>query len=149
MVRFAIWLVLGVLLAACSPPPAGQLWKTTLPNGEAASLPVVLRDETGLVTSIEPLAVDPSGVGSMPSVQADPNDPNALLVTWLGGCDTDAQLGLKPSHRGTGQYDLHVSFGSPSGFGGGCAAVGVGRGVRVRTSSPIPVDSIAVNAAGP
>lgn len=149
MVRSTLSLALGVLIAACSPPPAGQLWKTTLPNSEAGGLPVVLRDETGLVTSIEPLALDPSQVSSVPAVQADPNDPSALLVTWLGRCDTDAELGLKRSHRGTGQYELNVSPGSPSGLGGGCAPVAVGRGIRVRTSSAVPVGSIVVNGAGP
>ena len=148
MVRFALSLAVGLLIAACSPAPAGQLWKTTLPNGEAPGVPVVLRDETGLVASIEPLALDPSQVSSVPAVQADPNDPSALLVTWLGGCDTDAQLGLKRSYRGTGQYEQNVSVGSPSGLGGGCAPVAVGRGIRVRTSSAIPVASIAVNGAG-
>ncbi len=141
-------LALGVLLAACAPSPAGHVWRTTLPNGDAGGLPVVLRDETGLVTSIEPISLDASQAGGVPSVRDDPNDPSALLVTWLGGCDTDAQLGLQPSHRGPGLYELHVSAGSPGRLGGGCAPIAVGRGIRIHASSPIPAASIIVNGAG-
>lgn len=142
-------LALVVVLASCLPAPTGRLWRTTLSSAGQEALPVTLRDETGLVTGIEPAPMDAADAPGLPAVQADPSDPLAFLVIWLGGCDTDAQLGFQPSHQASGQYELHVSMGSPGGLGGGCAPVAVGRGLRIHTTTPIPIGSIAVNRAGP
>jgi hypothetical protein len=149
MARFGMLLATVMVLAACLPQPAGRLWQTSLPNGEAPELPVDLRDQTGLVTGIEPVPLDASQVGTVPAVQADPNDPSGWVVTWLGGCDSGAHLVLQPSNRGPGQYLLNVSIGSGGGLGGGCAPIATGRGIRIHTSSPIPVGSITVNGTGP
>jgi hypothetical protein len=147
MVRIGTLLTSVMVLAACLSTPAGRLWQTSLPNGGAPELPVDLRDQTGLVTGIEPVSLDASQVGNVPSVEADPNDPSAWVVTWLGGCDSDADLVLQSSNRGPRQYLLNVSIGSPGGLGGGCAPIAMGRGIRVHTASPIPVGSITINGA--
>lgn len=149
MLRVALAPALGLVLAACLAPSTGEVWRTTLPNGDAGGVAVVLRDETGLVTGIDAVSLDASQVGSAPAVRADPNDAAALLITWPGGCDSGAELALQPSHRGAGQYELHVSPGSPGGLGGGCAPIAAGRGIRVHTSQPIPVGAIVVNGVGP
>ncbi len=68
-------LVLAVFATACQQPD-GQLFRTTLPTSVYRPLPVVLRDETGLVTTIEPAALDKPTFGD-PLVLTDPSDPDA------------------------------------------------------------------------
>jgi hypothetical protein len=145
----SLLLLAVVLVAGCSLSPGGRLWHTSLPNGEAEPLPVVLRDETRLVSGIEPALVDTSDAPPLPALRADPSDPSVLVVSWLGGCDTDAELALQPSHRASPPYELHVSPRSSGGLISGCAPIAVGRGVRIHTISPIPVSSIVVNGVTP
>lgn len=112
---------------------------------EAPPLPVVLSDETGLVTGIASAPKDPGGRYAGLSVRADPTDPNAFIVSWLGGaCDNDASLTLS---RHEGNYILNVMIHGKFGFPGGCTANGILRDVRIVTSSPIPVESIIAAGA--
>jgi hypothetical protein len=137
--------VLGAAaVAACSGPSTSQ-FKTELHfANEDAPLPVVLSDETGMVTGIESGPVDQQVDYAEPVARADPTDPNAFIVSWLGGaCDNDASLTFKVSE---GVYELNVAVHGKLGFPGGCTALGIPRDVRILTSSPIPVDSIV--AAG-
>lgn len=145
----AATLLIGVALlsaaavAACSGPSSGQQFSAVLQDSaEAPPLPVVLSDETGLVTGIESAPMDPRGDYGEPTVRADPTDPNAFIISWLGGaCDNDASLTFK---RAEGVNVLNVAVHGKFGFG--CTAAGVYRDLRIVTSTPIPVDSIV--AAG-
>ncbi|HUG29828.1 MAG TPA: hypothetical protein VMQ65_04845 [Candidatus Limnocylindria bacterium] len=140
-------IVLGLLVAtvgtACL-PPAGRQFHTTLiaPNGEY-SLPVTLGDETDLVVMIEPAEIDDPG-GLQPTLRADPDDPNAFIVAWLGGaCDNDAALSLRPTGPG---YVLHLEVHGQLVFG--CTALGISRAVRIKASEAIPLDAITTTGSG-
>jgi len=137
------WAVcLAFVVTACL-PPRGTLFHTTLTGpDESYTLPIALGDQTALVTGIEPTEGDPTV--SDPIVQGDPSDPNAVIVRWLGGlCDNDVALSLTSSESG---YALHLEVHGKLGLG--CPAVGVLRGLRIKTSKPIPADSIAVSGHG-
>ena len=143
MRRFSLGLSLAVVVAACL-PPAGTLFRATLsmPDG-SHSLPVALGDQTGLVVEIEPTEGDPT-VGSEPLVRADPTDPNAFIVTWIGGaCDNDAAIAFRPSGSGYA-IDLEVHEKVVMG----CVALGILRGLRIRTSTPVPLGSITASRSG-
>jgi hypothetical protein len=105
---------------------------------------VVLSDETGQVTGIESAPMDPGVAYSELAARADPTDPNAFIISWLGGaCDNDASLTFE---RTEGGYGLNVAVHGKVDFPGGCTMNGIYRDVRIVTSSPIAVDSIV--AAG-
>ena len=113
-------------------------------SDEVPPLPIVLSDETGLVTGIASAPMDPAAGYAQPAAREDLTDPNAFIVSWLGGaCDNDASLTFK---RDEGGYVLNVAVHAKGGLPAGCTASGILRDVRVVTSSPIPVDSIV--AAG-
>lgn len=137
--RIAVGLVTAVVVATCG--SAGQQFRTELPNPGAQPVPVLLSDETGLVTGIGPAEPDPD-VDVDPVVEADPADPEAFIVSWFGGlCVEDAELVFRPSES---RYFLNIE--APSG--GNCPAMAVRRGLRIKTSSPIPVESIVVTGGG-
>jgi hypothetical protein len=148
MKAYALSLFLTFIVAACL-PPAGRVFQTTLlhtspsnPSGDHP-LPVTLGDQTDLVVGIEPTEGDERG-GLEPLVQSDPADPNALILSWLGGmCDNDAAVSFQPSGSG---YALHLQVHQKLGFG--CPAAGLLRGLRITTSEPIPPGSIAVSGRG-
>ena len=101
---------------------------------------MVLSDETGLVTGIASVPLDPLAGYAEAVARADPTDPNAFIISWLGGaCDHDVSLTFKRHEEG---YLLHVTVHGNVGFPGGCMMIGIPRDVRIVTSSPIPVDSI-------
>ena len=141
-------IALGVLVAASivccsgSTEPEPRLFRTTLPQPVDQPLPVVLGDETGLVTGIGPVA-DPQGDQVQPVALADPGDPRAFVITWLGSpCDKEVALSFK-SHEGGYLLQLAVPQST-----GGCPMVGYPRGVRIVSSTAIPVSSIEVTGSG-
>lgn len=143
MRAIAVGLLLTAFLAACF-PPAGRPFHTTLSTPDGSNpLPVALGDETDLVIGIEP--AEPATSASLePLVQADPTDPSAVIVSWVGGmCDNDASLSLRPSGAG---YALHLEVHQKLGLG--CPAAGVLRGLRINTSRPIPLGSITTSGRG-
>ena len=134
----ALGLFATVLVAACQ--PEGRVFETTLGTELNAPLPIILTDETALVTGIAQAAVDPSTTGNEPAVQAHPGDPNGLVLTWLGGaCDHDAAVHFQVLNGG---YVLNLATHEKVGLG--CVASAVARAVRITVSRPIPVDSITV-----
>jgi hypothetical protein len=141
-------IALGVLVAAsivgCSGPtePEPRLFRTVLPLGDQP-LPLVLSDQTGLVTGIGP-AADPQGVDELPVILADSSDPMAFVIIWVGSpCDEDAALSFK-SNEGGYRLQLSVSPGAR-----GCQLLAtVPRGVRIVTSTAIPVSSIEATGSG-
>ena len=145
-VAVSVLTVAAVAMAACSGPTSSRQFSAVLqPSDEVPSLPVVLSDETGLVTGITSAPMDPGGEYREVVARADPTDPNAFIVSWLGGaCDNDAALTFQ---RHEGGYVLSVAVHGKGGFlGGSCTLQGIVRDLRIVTSSPIPVDSIV--AAG-
>ena len=133
----ALSLLVIVLVAACQ--PEGQAFKTTLRTESINPLPVTLTDESKLVTGITQAAVNPATTGNDPAVRADQDDPNGLVLTWLGGaCDQDAAVWFGLLNGG---YVLNVSV---HGSAADCPASAVPRAIRIATSRPIPVDSITV-----
>ena len=89
---------------------------------------------------IEP-AVSTSGPGDL-TVQSDPADPDALVVTWLGGlADTDASIYFWRADTG---YWLQVTVHKKPGLGG--PALGIPRALRIHVRTPI--DAAAVSIAG-
>src|SRR5258706_9633273 len=118
----AVALLTAAAVAACSGPSPNRQFKAVLQvSVEAPPLPVVLSDETGLVTGIESAPIDP-GAGAEPAARADPTDPNAFIVGWLGGdCDNDASLTFK---RLEGAYVVNVAVHGQFIFPWGCPAGG-------------------------
>jgi hypothetical protein len=139
--RIALAIALAGTLAACG--PSGRLFHTTLPSGDGwRALPVTLGDQTDLVVGIEPGPIDPFPDVD-PDVRADPADPKALIVAWLGGaCEDESVVVL---HRGGGRYDMAVS--SRGGLGS-CPMVGIHRAIRIRTSEPVAIDLIDMIRGG-
>jgi hypothetical protein len=144
MRRLVVALLIGLAVAACAGPSASRQFTTVLKfSDEAVPLPAVFKDETGLVTAIGSGPMDPTVNYSDPVVRADSTDPNAFIVSWLGGaCDNDALLWFT---RGQGVYALSVEVHGKVGFPGGCTASGVPRDVRIVTSSPVPIASIVAS----
>jgi hypothetical protein len=145
MRRVVVALLIGVAVAACAGPSASRQFRTALQYADHSTpFPVVLNDETGLVTGIEPGPSDALAQDAGPAAKADPTDANAFILSWLGGgCDNDVALWFTP---GQGVYALSVEMHGGGGFPGGCAGVGVPLAVRIVTSSPVPIASIV--AAG-
>ena len=107
------------------------------PDGSYA-MPVVLGDQTGLVTAIE--SAPGEGGGDLPSVQPDPDDPNAVNVTWgTGACDDDTGIALQ---RSGARFRMDIVVNA--GFSLGCTAQLLFRGLRVRFSEAVPADAIDV-----
>jgi len=133
-------LALALLVGACSSPPAGRLFRTSLPTDGYAPLPIVLGDETDLVTGIEAGPAGADAPGSEATARADPAGANAFIVTWMGGlCATDAAMSFIRAGSG---YALHLEGHQPPLAS--CSMVGIGRDLRIRTSRPIPLELIAV-----
>jgi hypothetical protein len=136
----AVALFSATAVAACSEAPSRQFNAVLQVTEETQPLPVVLSDETGLVTGMASGPMDPRADYSELVALADPTDPNAFIVRWLGGaCDHDGSLTFKRHEEG---YVLNVTVHDNRGFLGGCVMLGIYRDVRIVTSSPIPVDSI-------
>jgi hypothetical protein len=143
-----IGLLLAIVVAGCQ-PPAGQVFQTTLlhtspdnPSGDYP-LPVSLGDRSDLVVGIEQTDGDPSD-GIVPVVQSDPANPNALILSWLGGmCDNDATVSFQRAGSG---YELNLAVHEKIGLG--CPAAGILRGLRIITSAPVPPGSIVVSGNG-
>ena len=142
MTAFRSAIALGLfaiaLVTACQ--PEGRIFETTLGADINAPLPVTLTDETTLVTGVMVAAVDPATTGNEPAVRADQDDPNGLVLTWLGGaCDQDAAVRFQIL---SGGYVLNLA--THEKFGLGCVASAVARALRITVSRPIPIDSITV-----
>lgn len=145
MRRLAVALVVTVLLASCSSSAPSRQFQTDMRAAEGAdALPVVLSDETGLVSAIEGGPFNLTADYGQPAIQADPTDPNAFFVTWGSGPARDATLSFKQFQDG---YLLRLELHTRSGFPGGSTMelrLGV---VRIVTSRPVPIDSIVAGGS--
>ncbi|HEX7950900.1 MAG TPA: hypothetical protein VF494_11170 [Candidatus Limnocylindrales bacterium] len=132
--------ILAAVLASCGGPP-GTLYQALLTNTDGDyPLPVTLGDTTGVVVGIGAAQFDPADFRDA-GVLADPADPKAFTVTWLGGaCDNDTALALRTTDSG---YDVELRVHEKLGLG--CIALGILRGVRVQTSAPIDVGAITIS----
>lgn len=125
------------LLAACQ--SAGRTFQVTLQTTSGDPLPVSLTDETGVVTGITQAAADFT-ISFEPIARADPSEPRALVLSWMGGvCDVAATVTVVEQE---GSYVIGLA--SRERTGGGCPSAGVPRGIRITTSDPLPIDSIIV-----
>ncbi|HEX7948914.1 MAG TPA: hypothetical protein VF494_01090 [Candidatus Limnocylindrales bacterium] len=138
----AIGAILAVVLAACLPPP-GVLFHATLADPEGGyPLPITLGDTTGLVVGVGAARFDPADFRDA-GVLADPANPKAFIVTWLGGaCDNDATLAFRTTDSG---YDIELGVHEKLGLG--CIALGILRGLRVETSAPVSVSTVTISGA--
>lgn len=130
-----------VALAACGAPD-GRRFETTLrqPDGSYA-LRVVLGDQTGLVTGIEPGGVGQGPFDLVPAVSATA-DKSTLEVSWLGGaCAKGVQLSFAPLAGG-----LSLRLRGEHGLFESCTLIGLFRTVYVRVSEP--VDAAAITTSG-
>ena len=101
---------------------------------------MTLTDATQLVTGITEAPADAATAGNVPVVRSVPDDPDGLVLTWLGGaCDQDAAAWFAPQDGG---YLLRLAI--HESVGGGCPASGVPRAVRITLSRSIPAGSIVV-----
>lgn len=139
MKALTLTLALVGVLSACQASLGTEFRATVVQPDGSYAMPVVLSDQTGLVTAIESAPGD--GAGALPSVQPDPADSNAVIVSWgTGACDDDTGVTLQRSATGF-RMDIVVS----SGFDLGCTAQLLIRGLRVRLSETVPVDAIEVS----
>lgn len=149
MRTLVVAVTLAALIGACG-SPAGRQFSTTLVHtslDNAAGdylLPVVLGDQTNLVTAIESAEAAATDPRPDLSVNVDPSDPNAIIALWLGGlCDSDASLAFQRSDWG---YALHLETHQKIGVG--CPAAGIGRAVRIKMSKPVPATDIVPSGQG-
>jgi len=125
-----------VLVAACQ--PTGRTFEVTLRTAPHDPLPVVLIDQTGLVTEIAP--ADDTSTSVEPELRGDPADQNVAILTWTGGaCDATTTVTFLVLDGG---YVMNLT--APEKPGTGCPMAGVPRGIRILTSTPIPIDSVTV-----
>jgi hypothetical protein len=142
----AISMLSVTAVAACSGSSPSRQFSAVLQfSAQAQPLPVALSDETGLVTGIESAPMDPGNNHTELVARADPTNPHAFIISWLGGaCDNDASLTFK---RHEDDYVLNVAVHDKVGFPGGCPMIGIPRDVRIVTMSAIPVGSIVAAGA--
>jgi len=138
MRTWTLSILLAFFASACQ-TPAGTVFKANVTDG-SHSMPVVLGDQTGLVTAIESTTGDWSN-GGLPAVRGDLDDPHAVIVSWgTGACDKASSLSFHDSDAGF-RLDIQID----EGFNlTGCTADLLIRGLRVRFSKAIPLTSITV-----
>ena len=143
--RAAAALLLTLIVAACGGSPAGVLFQTTVANADGTyPMPVTLGDTTGLVTSIEAVVLR-DWPGDGPTVQVDPTNPNALVLSWMGGaCEDETVVGFWPVE---GKFGMYVAPRGGVSFFGGCPAIGVLRAVRIHLSAPVDPALISFTSA--
>ncbi len=135
--------VLLMIVAAACLAPAGTRFETTItqPDGSYPK-PVVLGDQTGLVTAIESATGDTAD-GFELIARPDLQNANAVIVTWVGGaCEDEVALSL---YRSGEAFRLHLDVRGGPGIGGGCPAIALTRGLRIQFSEPVPAGSIIVS----
>ncbi len=132
MLRLAGALLAAIAVSACARDPAGTLFRTTVeaPDGSYAQ-EVVLGDQTGLVTGIDPSAWDGESAFDPPTVAIDEHDPSTLIFRWANGaCDRPA---ISFSSSGD-RFRLHVD---PRAKFGACMAILLRRSIRIHLTEPI------------
>ncbi len=145
MRRTAAVLFVAIVLAGCSSPPSRQFQADMRFAEGADSLPVVLTDESGLVTGIDGGPFNLNADYGEPAIQADPSDPNAFFFTWAAGSAHDAALSFKPFQDG---YLVRLEMHTNGGILGGGSTLELRFGVvRIVTSSRIPLGSIQVGGS--
>jgi len=131
-------LALVAVLSSCQAPAGTQFRATVVQPDGSYAMPVVLGDQTGLVTAIESAPFE--GYVELPSVRPDPNDPNAVIVSWgTGACDDDTSLALQRSGPGF-RIDIAVN----AGFTLACTAQLLYRGLRIQFSTAVSADAFDV-----
>ena len=137
----ALALIAFVLVVACE--AEGRTFQTTLQTGNSKPLPVILIDETELVTGIGQAELDLAWAGT-PAVHPIRNDQNAAVLSWLGGvCDGASTVRFHVVH---GDYLLNLETHRT---GDNCPDAGMPRAIRIAMSRSMPVESIVVAGGNP
>lgn len=111
-------------------------WRTRLAMADGTyTLPVVLRDATGLVSGF---AAGPNAGALSEEGVANPNGQrNLLAYSWVGGaCDTVTNLTFE---RTNGGFRLRVAT---ERSGDMCIMIGLGRQVLIGLSAPVDARSV-------
>lgn len=137
MRRPAAALLAAIVVSACGGDPAGTLFRTTVAGADGSyAQEVVLGDQTGLVTRIDPTVWDDQSAFDSPTVASDEHDPNALVLRWgNGACDRPAIAFSRSGDR----FDLRLD---PREKVGACMAILLLRSIRIHLSEPIAPDRI-------
>lgn len=146
-VRLLLAPAVALAVAACAKPP-GTLWELRIssdPPGLSNLIPVVLGDQTGLVTGLEAVVAEPVGGLAEAAVQRDPQDGKAVILTWAtGACDDETVIAFQ---RAAERFSLDVQV--RNGFDMGCTGNLVLRGLRIQLSEPVDASSISVTSNSP
>lgn len=132
MHRLAGALLAAIVMSACGGDPAGTIFRTTVegPDGSYAQ-EVILGDQTGLVTGIDPSTLDGQSAFDPPTVAIDEHDPNTLIFRWANGaCDRPAITLSRSGDRFDLRVDPREKFGS-------CMAILLFRSIRIHLTEPI------------
>jgi hypothetical protein len=137
--RLAGALLVAVLVSACGRDPSGTIFRTTVAGEDGSyALEVVLGDQTGLVTGIEPAVWDGASAFDLPTVAIDEHDPSTFVFQWgNGACDRPAISFSKSGDRLNLRVDPRENFGS-------CMAILLLRSIRIHLSEPIASDRIDI-----
>jgi hypothetical protein len=132
-------LLAAILVSACGGDPAGTVFRTTVAGQDGSyALEVVLGDQTGLVTGIEPSDWDGGSAFDLPTVAIDEHDPNTLVFRWgNGACDRPAISFFRSGDRFSLRVDPRENFGS-------CMAILLLRSIRIHLTEPIAPDGIDI-----
>ena len=104
------------------------------------AIPVRLYDASGLVASVQVLL--PEGLQRPgPGVEVDPIDPKTVVLRWDGGSCLD-RVRIALSTTGLGDFAIDVEEQGP--LLGGCAGVGISRGVVITLNQDVTADQFAL-----
>lgn len=123
-----------LVVVGCS-PSVGRSFAVTIP-GQASISPLlaVLLDKSGVIQSVA--AEVPAATESDSAITNPPEEPDVLLVTWIGGtCD----------HRVEFVFDGGADAYTLSGVterDSGCTLSGIARSIRIQLSTPVPADTV-------
>jgi hypothetical protein len=127
-----------MIVTACA-PGARTFAVAFPPDGDIAEVPIVVTDETGLVTNVEetPAVERPVKDEFMRTIAGS---PNSLIVQWLGsGCDGTVAIAVR-----TPGVSIRVASSRNPGV---CNAVAIRRAVLIGFSRPVDVSRTSVEFA--
>jgi len=139
----------ALTLGACA-RGAGPAIEATFPpssDGLVDAMVVSLVDQTGLVTATTVAAGAGATGDGGPRVVAEPGDPNALRLEWLGS-DCDGRTSIVLVESGDDYLaTIHVDPTPAGGFG--CGQIDLPRALTVHLREPIAPERITITQQFP